>query len=69
MGSSNTIDWTQVRSEDRWKILKFQKRFFLWALYTSIGSMMLGKFSYETAEERELWPLDMDTNHNTFARL
>lgn len=42
MGSS-PIDWTEIQPSKKWRILSKQKRFALWALYSSIGSMMLGK--------------------------
>lgn len=35
-------DWTIVQPEKRWHILSRQKRFALWAVYASIGSMMMG---------------------------
>ncbi|KAH8888058.1 general substrate transporter [Thozetella sp. PMI_491] len=35
-------DWTRVQPEKKWLILSKLKRFSLWALYTSVGSMMLG---------------------------
>ncbi|OJD11867.1 hypothetical protein AJ78_07454 [Emergomyces pasteurianus Ep9510] len=40
--SSNHIDYTEVRLENKWKILRAQWRYGLWAFWTSIGSMMLG---------------------------
>src|SRR2546423_1246215 len=36
------LDYAEVRPENKWKILRDQWRFALWALYSSIGSMMLG---------------------------
>lgn len=36
------LDYSQVRPENKWKILRAQWRFALWALYSSIGSTMLG---------------------------
>lgn len=36
------IDYSEVRLEDKWKILRAQWRFCLWAFYASIGSIMLG---------------------------
>jgi len=38
-----SIDWTEIQPSKKWLILSKQKRFALWALYSSIGSMMLGK--------------------------
>ncbi|KAL3457036.1 general substrate transporter [Aspergillus heterothallicus] len=35
-------DWRVVRPDLKWQILRRQWRFMLWALYTSIGSMMMG---------------------------
>ncbi|CAK7211314.1 hypothetical protein SBRCBS47491_001082 [Sporothrix bragantina] len=35
-------DWTQVQNEKKWSILPMQKRFALWAIYSSIGCMMMG---------------------------
>lgn len=43
MAGDHGLDWGGVHHDKRWTILRTQKRFFLWALYTSIGSMMLGK--------------------------
>jgi hypothetical protein len=36
------IDYTEVRPENKWKILRAQWRFALWAFYSSMGSLMLG---------------------------
>jgi hypothetical protein len=36
------LSWNEVQHERKWHILLNQKRFALWALYSSIGSMMLG---------------------------
>jgi hypothetical protein len=36
------LDYTEVHPENRWKILRAQWRFALWALYTSIGSINFG---------------------------
>jgi|SRR5271155_2088746 len=36
------LDYSQVRPENKWKILRAQWRFALWALYSSVGSLMLG---------------------------
>ena len=38
------VDWTTVHPGRKWVVLKRQWRFFLWALYTSIGCMMMGLF-------------------------
>jgi hypothetical protein len=35
-------DWANVHIEDKWKILRVQWRFALWALFTSIGGVMTG---------------------------
>lgn len=35
-------DWTQVQLEKKWSILSVQKKFALWAIYSSIGCMMMG---------------------------
>ncbi|KAL1891833.1 hypothetical protein Sste5346_007377 [Sporothrix stenoceras] len=35
-------DWTKVQHERKWSILGMQKRFALWAIYSSIGCMMMG---------------------------
>jgi hypothetical protein len=37
------VDWTEIQPQKKWSILRKQRRFALWALYTSIGSMMMGK--------------------------
>jgi len=36
------LDYSQVRPENKWKILRAQWRFALWTLYSSVGSIMLG---------------------------
>jgi hypothetical protein len=36
------LDYSEVRPENKWKILLTQWRFVLWAIYTSIGSMTGG---------------------------
>jgi len=36
------LDYSQVRPENKWKILRAQWRFALWALYSSLGSVMMG---------------------------
>ena len=36
------IDYSEVRTENKWKILRAQWRFALWAIYSSLGSVMLG---------------------------
>lgn len=38
----HSIDWTVVRPEKKWAVLRTQGRFLLWALYTSIGCIMMG---------------------------
>lgn len=43
-----TPQWEEVQPQNRWQILRRQKRFALWALYSSIGSFMLGR-SYRLA--------------------
>jgi MFS family permease len=35
-------DWRVVRPDLKWQILRRSWRFFLWAMYSSVGSMMLG---------------------------
>lgn len=35
-------NWNEVQPEHKWNILLKQKRFLLWAIYTSVGGMMLG---------------------------
>ncbi|PMD60991.1 general substrate transporter [Hyaloscypha bicolor E] len=42
MDASTEIVWTKVQPHLKWKVLAKQKRFLMWALYSSIGSMMLG---------------------------
>jgi hypothetical protein len=39
---AETLDYSEVHPENRWKILRAQWRFALWALYSSLGSVMLG---------------------------
>lgn len=39
-----TPNWEEVQPQNRWTILWHQKRFALWALFASVGSMMLGQF-------------------------
>jgi hypothetical protein len=39
---AENLDYSRVRPENKWKILKAQWRFFLWALFASLGSIMLG---------------------------
>lgn len=36
-------DWAESHQDKRWAVLVKLKRFTLWSLYISIGSMMLGK--------------------------
>lgn len=36
--------WNEVQPEHKWSILLKQKRFLLWAIYSSVGGMMLGMF-------------------------
>ncbi|KAL2106793.1 hypothetical protein VUR80DRAFT_6210 [Thermomyces stellatus] len=36
------IDWTKIQPDKRWSVFRKQYRFFLWALYSSIGCMMMG---------------------------
>lgn len=38
----NEIDWTIVQPERKWQLLRRLPRFAFWAVYTSVGSMMLG---------------------------
>ncbi|KAF2185845.1 general substrate transporter [Zopfia rhizophila CBS 207.26] len=49
------MDWTELHPEYKWKILLKQKRFALWALYSSIGSMMLG-FDFGVAGTATAFP-------------
>lgn len=35
-------DWESVQPQHKWQILVRQKRFAIWALFTSIGSVMFG---------------------------
>jgi hypothetical protein len=42
MVSKAKVNYTEVQFENKWTILKTQWRFCLWALYASIGSIMLG---------------------------
>ncbi|OCL04121.1 general substrate transporter [Glonium stellatum] len=35
-------NWNEVQPEHKWGVLSKQKRFLLWAVYTSVGGMMLG---------------------------
>jgi hypothetical protein len=37
-------NWNEVQPEHKWSILLKQKRFLLWAIYTSVGGMMIGTF-------------------------
>ncbi|CAK7228045.1 hypothetical protein SEUCBS140593_006783 [Sporothrix eucalyptigena] len=41
-------DWTTVQNDKKWNILFAQKRFALWAIYSSIGCMMMG-FDFSNA--------------------
>ncbi|OAQ60247.1 MFS transporter [Pochonia chlamydosporia 170] len=45
MAATSEIDYNVVNPANKWKILRQQWRYGLWALWTSIGSMMLG-FDY-----------------------
>jgi hypothetical protein len=36
------LDYNEVRPENKWKILRTQWRFGIWAIYTSLGPMMGG---------------------------
>lgn len=42
------IDWTKIQPDKRWSVFRKQYRFFLWALYSSIGCMMMGSFAPST---------------------
>ncbi|PKS06033.1 hypothetical protein jhhlp_007867 [Lomentospora prolificans] len=55
MARNSGLDWNDVHHEKRWTVLSLQKRFFLWALYTSIGSMMLG-FDFGIAGTATAYP-------------
>ncbi|CAI4213190.1 unnamed protein product [Parascedosporium putredinis] len=55
MAGDHGLDWGGVHHEKRWTILRTQKRFFFWALYTSIGSMMLG-FDFGIAGTATAYP-------------
>jgi hypothetical protein len=37
------IEWEKIQPKLKWTILSQQKGFAAWAIFTSIGSMMLGK--------------------------
>lgn len=50
-----SIDWTESHEDKRWKILGHLKRFTLWSLYISIGSMMLG-FDFSIAGTLTAFP-------------
>src|SRR5699024_7795374 len=39
---SRSIDYAQNNPRNKWKILQVHWRYGLWALWTSVGSMMLG---------------------------
>jgi hypothetical protein len=39
---ADRLDYSQVRPENKWKILRAQWRFALWALYSSLGSVLFG---------------------------
>ncbi|KAJ9136628.1 General substrate transporter [Pleurostoma richardsiae] len=49
------VDWTEIQPEKKWSILRKQRRFALWALYTSIGSMMMG-FDFSLAGTATAFP-------------
>jgi hypothetical protein len=51
MVASTEIVWTKVQPHLKWKVLAKQKRFLMWALYSSIGSMMLGRYSILDRED------------------
>ena len=36
------LDYSQVRPENKWKILRSQGRFILWAIYSALGVIMAG---------------------------
>jgi hypothetical protein len=40
--ASTIINWSEIQPHLKWQVLAKQKRFLAWALYSSIGSMMLG---------------------------
>lgn len=44
-------DWTIIQPQKKWLILTKQKRFAIWAIYTSVGCMMMGTF--ETVDTRK----------------
>ncbi|KAF2094705.1 general substrate transporter [Rhizodiscina lignyota] len=50
-----TPNWEEVQPQNKWRILLKQSRFALWALYSSVGSMMLG-FDYGTAGTATAYP-------------
>lgn len=37
------IEWEKIQPKLKWTILNQQRGFAAWAIFTSIGSMMLGK--------------------------
>lgn len=39
------LDWNLVQPERKWQVLRQLRVFAAWAVYSSIGSMMLGKLS------------------------
>ena len=60
--ASNIINWSEVQPHLKWQVLAKQKRFLAWALYSSIGSMMLGtslnpqsNYSRSDAPRFRLW--------------
>ncbi|RDW89744.1 hypothetical protein BP6252_01776 [Coleophoma cylindrospora] len=42
MAPSPIVNWGEIQPHLKWHILSRQKRFSLWVLYTSVGSLMLG---------------------------
>lgn len=49
------LNWNELQHERKWEMLLKQKRFALWALYSSIGSMMLG-FDFGVAGTATAFP-------------
>ncbi|CAK7237601.1 hypothetical protein SBRCBS47491_010038 [Sporothrix bragantina] len=53
--AAETLDWAEAHHDKRWTVLFRLSRFTLWALYISIGSMMLG-FDFSLAGTLTAFP-------------
>jgi hypothetical protein len=47
-------DWNCVHPEHKWKILRKQKGFIFWALYSSVGGVMYGKLPKTTQKQPKI---------------